>query len=720
MTKKSRRQFIQLATAGTMGGVAGCSSFLPADSSTDSTQTDSTQTDHSGNEGGTVEGTVTDLTGDAIADASIAAVVSGNGAVAEGATDAQGQFGIQELSGPAWLRVTASDFIPYTTAIKPGSSYQVALTPRTGAAALSFGGDVMFGRRFYEDDDPLEPHFQIPAGEHEAAHRSILQHISPPFQDADITSVNLETPLTTTSWRHPSKAYTFTSHPAAAEAMEQAGINYAALANNHAFDALTPGLDDTVQALDEAGIRNSGAGASSKEAWDPTYIETQGLTVGLISCATITGDQYDIDWSADNDSSKTHSVTGDDIPDTAATGSLTFSGDVGVATATAAQITDNVAVASANADIVAVQIHGGNEYQRTPTDEIERVTDAAIAAGADIVVNHHPHVTGGVELRDGALVAWSLGNLVFDQEFWATFPSNILTVHVTDEGIARAYVDPVLIEAYVPKGVVGKPRRWQLRQTATLSSDQFTLDDGTLEYRADSNSAVQTETQTLEGNGTIYTRKSGWVSRIVDGVSSVELGRDLLPTGTFDDSDVDSKQHEGALWRFGRGPDSNGPEFGHDGSGGVQLSRTAESTQRSILTTAERVPLTGPTTLLGLYQHETDSRLELLVRWYESVGGSEVDSVSIDLPQTTGWERLEQALETPDEAEYIRFYFRLYPPETGPERTAQFDDIRLIEWTAAETGSRAHDHLRVEDTVTVEFATASRSDRDILWDPLQQ
>jgi hypothetical protein len=335
-----------------------------------------------------------------------------------------------------------------------------------------------------------------------------------------------------------------------------------------------------------------------------------------------------------------------------------------------------------------------------------------------MVVNHHPHVTGGVELRDGALVVWSLGNLVFDQEFWATFPSNILTVHVTDEGVARAYVDPVLIEGYVPKGVVGKPRRWQLRQTAALSSDQFTLGDGTLEYRAASGLAVQTETQTLEEGGTIFTRKSGWVNRIVDGASSVELGRDLLPTGTFDDLDIDSKQHEGALWRFGRGPDANGPEFGHDGSGGIQLSRTAESIQRSILTTTERVPLAGSTTLLGLYRHETDSRLELLVRWYESVGGSEVDSVSIDLAQTGGWERLKQPLETPEEAEYIRFYFRLYPPESGPERTVQLDDIRLIEWSDAETASKAHDHLQLDDTATVEFAIGSQSDRDILWEPL--
>lgn len=714
MTERSRRQFIQLATAGTIGGVAGCSTLSPAESTPDSSPA---QQSVEGD--GQVEGNITDLNGDGIANANIDAIVPGSGSVAETTADQQGRFDIPELSRPAWIRVTASDFIPRTTAVEPGANRHIALTPRDGFASFSFGGDVMFGRRFYEDDDPLEPHFQIRPEERDTAHQSILQYISPLLQDADITSVNLETPLTTTAWRHPSKAYTFTSHPTAATAMEQAGIDYAALANNHAFDALTPGLEETAQALDGVGIETSGAGESSEEAWEPTYIETQGLTAGFISCATITGDQYDIDWAADSGSSTTHSVTADDIPETAATGTLKLSGDVGVAAATETQLTDRVSAASANADIVVVQIHGGNEYQREPTAKIERLTDAAISAGADVVVNHHPHITGGLERRDGALVAWTLGNLVFDQEFWVTFPSNILTVHVTDEGITRAYVDPVLIEGYVPKGIVGKPRKWQLRQTAALSSEQFTLRGGTVEYRAAVDSEVQTETQTLERSGTIYARESGWVNRIIDGDSSIELGRDLLPTGAFDNPDIDDRQHEGALWRFSRGPDSNGPSFGHDESGGVRLSRTADSTQRSILTTAERVPLAGPTTLLGRYRHETDSRLELLVRWYESVGGSEVDSVSVDLDQTAGWGRLEQALERPDGAEYIRFYFRLYPHEKGAERSAQLDDIRLIEWTDAEGGSKSHDYLRLQDTATIEFATNSQSDGGFSWEPIE-
>jgi poly-gamma-glutamate capsule biosynthesis protein CapA/YwtB (metallophosphatase superfamily) len=715
MERWSRREFVRFATVGTVAGTAGCSALRPNSTENGSSTTGN---DRQTQRSGPVSGRVVGLGGDGIADATIEALVPSRGSVAETTTDQQGRFEIRDLSSPVWLRATASTFIPRTVAVAPDASRRIPLTPRDGTVSLRFGGDVMFGRRFYENDDPLEPHAQIQPNERRASHDAILRYISPLLADADITSVNLETPLTTTAWRHPSKRYIFVSHPDAAPAMAQAGIDYVTLGNNHTFDALTPGLDDTLQALGSAGIESSGAGRSSDEAWEPAYFEEQGLTIGLVSCTTVTGERYDIDWAADSGQSETHTVTSDEVGGTTDTETLTFSGGIGVASATDERLSDAVTQAGANADVVVVQIHGGDEYRREPTERIEQLTETAISAGADVVVNHHPHVTGGLELRDGALVAWTLGNLVFDQEIWPAFPSYTLTVHVTDEGVARAYVDPLLIEGYVPKGVVGKPRTWQLRGTAELSSDRFSLADSMLEYVSDSDSMTRTTTRIVDGDGTIYTRESGWVSRIVDGASSVELGRDLLPTGTFDNPDIDDERYEGPLWRFSRGADSNGPEFGYDGSGGIQLSRTAGNTQRSILTTTERVPLAGSMTLLSRYRLETDSRLELLVRWYESTNSPPVDSISVDLGRTTGWERLERSLEIPAKANYIRFYFRLYPPDGGDERVAHIDDIRLIEWTGAETtGGKAYDHLRLRDSATIEFTTSSQ--RDVSWVELE-
>ncbi|WP_115865168.1 CapA family protein [Halorussus litoreus] len=719
MGEWSRREFVRLATVGAGMGIAGCSGRSPSESTENYSQTRQTS-QKPARSSEPVSGRVVDIDGDEIAGATLNGIVPTRGSVVETTTDNQGRFEVAEVDEPIWLRATKTGFIGRTVAVAPGTTPRIRLSPRAGTVALSFGGDVMFGRRFYEDDDPLEPHFQIRPDDRLESHQTILQYISPLLQDADITSVNLETPLTTTAWRHPSKRYHFVSHPDAAPAMASAGIDYVALGNNHTFDALTPGLNETLEVLSSAGIERSGAGKSGTAAWEPAYFEEQGLTVGLLSCTALTGGQYEIDWVADDGQSETYSVPGRAAAGVADAEELTVSGNVGTAAATHNRLSREVSRVDANADVTVVQIHGGTEYQREPTDEIRRLTEAASVAGADVVVNHHSHVTGGLELRDGTLVAWSLGNLVFEQELWPTFPSYVLSVHVTADGVTRAYADPLLLKGYVPKGVVGKPREWQLRETAALSADDFSLSGASLEYVTGDETTTRTVTRTLDGDGTIYTRNVGWVTRVVDREKSVELGRDLLPTGTFDDPDVDDERHEGPLWRFSRGADSNGPEFGYDGSGGVRLSRTADNSQRSILTTTERVPVTGPTTLLGRYRHETDARLELLVRWYESTSSSALESVSTDLDRTAGWERIEWSSSIPENATHVRFYFRLYPPDDGEERAATVDDLRLVEWSEADVGGgKDYDHLRVHGSATVQFSSNNRSGDDVTWNSLE-
>ena len=57
--------------------------------------------------------------------------------------------------------------------------------------------------------------------------------------------------------------------------------------------------------------------------------------------------------------------------------------------------------------------HWGKEYSPTHNRTQERMADYAIDCGADILIGAHPHVVQGIEKRDGALVLWSLGNLVF-------------------------------------------------------------------------------------------------------------------------------------------------------------------------------------------------------------------------------------------------------------------------------------------------------------------
>jgi poly-gamma-glutamate synthesis protein (capsule biosynthesis protein) len=74
------------------------------------------------------------------------------------------------------------------------------------------------------------------------------------------------------------------------------------------------------------------------------------------------------------------------------------------------------------------------------------VAHAAIDAGADLVVGHHPHVAQTVERYGRGLIVYSLGNTLFDIPRPATMRGHLLRVHATQAGLVRAELWPFWIE----------------------------------------------------------------------------------------------------------------------------------------------------------------------------------------------------------------------------------------------------------------------------------
>lgn len=661
-----------------------------------------------------VAGRVLDRDGEPVPSASIEAVRA-DASLAETDTGADGAFEL-DVDGPAWLRVDHDEYVSQCFALAPGDTPEVALSPREGTVSLSFAGDVMFGRRFYEpDDDPLSTCHRIDEDDRLESHREILRDTVPLLQEADVTSVNLESTLTTSEWVHPTKNYTYRSHPVAARALAEAGVDYAALGNNHVFDALEPGLTETVETLDGAGLHHSGAGRSSDAAWEPAVVERNGLDVAFISCATLVGVSNEVNWSADRDAAGTHTVEQGGR-------TLSFPADVGVAEPTTDRLRESVIDARERADVVVVQIHGGDEFQREPDERIETLTDAASDAGADLVVNHHPHVTGGLEYRGSTLVAWTLGNFVFDQGLWETLQSYVLQVDVGEDGVSRAAVEPILIEGYAPRGVVGEPRSQIRESTAGLSSEAFIPSRGTLEDLRGSPAEPATVTRSLEfeGEGAIVSRESGWIEELRAETGTARLGRDRLPTGGFEDVAVDDDRFEGALWRYGReGSPTVGANFGASGSGGARLSRHGGNEDREVLTPRHRLPLEGDSyTLTGRYRYNGTAGLEVLVSWYDDTSGESFDGETVALPGTDrDWQRFTRTFDAPERATHVNFFAFLGPPDESTVREAAFDEFRLVEWADADvSGGRQYDHVYVDGSAVADVGTTDGDDEsEVRW-----
>jgi poly-gamma-glutamate synthesis protein (capsule biosynthesis protein) len=109
-------------------------------------------------------------------------------------------------------------------------------------------------------------------------------------------------------------------------------------------------------------------------------------------------------------------------------------------------------VAGGPVDIVVVLLHAGTEYAAEPSPDQVAVARAAIDAGADLVVGHHPHVTQTVERYGDGLIVYSLGDAVFDIPRRVAMQGDLLRVHVTRQGLTQAELWPIWIsEAIQPR-----------------------------------------------------------------------------------------------------------------------------------------------------------------------------------------------------------------------------------------------------------------------------
>ena len=114
---------------------------------------------------------------------------------------------------------------------------------------------------------------------------------------------------------------------------------------------------------------------------------------------------------------------------------------------TAANVKADVAAArAAGADVVIVFPHWGTEYDPTPFAGQRKLAQAAIDAGADMVIGNHAHWAAGMEIYKGKPIWYALGNFVFDQT-WSEPTMEGITLELTFQGtrLVQVHMRPHLI-----------------------------------------------------------------------------------------------------------------------------------------------------------------------------------------------------------------------------------------------------------------------------------
>lgn len=224
----------------------------------------------------------------------------------------------------------------------------------SAAGDFTLGTDETFG---YIDSFDIE------------AHNNGLEYfgdgLNDIFKEDDFTTVNLETTLTTATEK-AEKKFRFKGDPSYAKILRNEGIEAVNLANNHIFDYLEKGYQDTISSLEKEQIAYFG--------YDNHYItEIKDVKIG---CLGYEG------WS---DTIELRKRVSQDIQKLR---------DQGV-------------------QIIIVHYHWGAERQYVPHQGQQSLGRYTIDNGADLVLGHHPHVVQGIEEYKGKFIVYSLGNFMF-------------------------------------------------------------------------------------------------------------------------------------------------------------------------------------------------------------------------------------------------------------------------------------------------------------------
>ncbi|MBU1637821.1 CapA family protein, partial [bacterium] len=134
----------------------------------------------------------------------------------------------------------------------------------------AFTGDIMLARGY---ESSIIPTYGV---------EYIFEPTLSLLESADFTSVNLESPLTTASVRHPTKGIVFKGNPSNVAGLVYAGVDYATLANNHIIDYMEAGMLETMSVLDAQGILHSGAGMNDVLARRPAFVSRNGLSLAML------------------------------------------------------------------------------------------------------------------------------------------------------------------------------------------------------------------------------------------------------------------------------------------------------------------------------------------------------------------------------------------------------------------------------------------------------
>lgn len=409
---------------------------------------------------------------------------------------------------------------------------------------MFFGGDTSFGRRMLDSSDstpfdkmPLnDPLAPIQVDDPLPGSLQSFEHVRAVFDSPDFKVLNLESPvITDPTTAHPVKDYSFFTLPASLDALKIIGVDYVSLGNNHVYDYLESGVEQTLKYINEYQIPNSGLGRNTKEAFEPYVARVKQDDFSFISVNTISGDKHEINYVAKDNKGG------------AADGRLYD------------ELSLKVEEALLKKQIPVVQYHTGDEYTYEPSPFAHGNMKKALDMGSAFVIAHHPHIAQGFEWYKGKFIAHSLGNFLLDQMRLETMLGVGAELDIENGEVVGATGVPLYLEDYRPRLISGNLNTNLINRLSEKSINAVVYEQGgraqvlgPTETLLESERFVDLEVSIgASGHQIIDLRehlKEKEYLKAVETTLSLKVGRDILEYGDFEDYDIDNDRFELARW----------------------------------------------------------------------------------------------------------------------------------------------------------------------------
>lgn len=291
-------------------------------------------------------------------------------------------------------KAAAQDAVSMNVNSETSSEAADAVVMNPVSLTLSVVGDCTLGTdETFDYDTSLNAYYENYGSAY------FLQNVKSIFSQDDLTIANFEGTLTESDARED-KTFAFKGPASFTSILTDGSVEAVNTANNHSHDYGDQSYEDTMTALDAAGIVHFG--------YDETAVmDVKGIKVGMVGI-------YELKDHLEREQ----------------------------------QLKDNIAKVKADgAQLIVVIFHWGNETETVPDSNQTTLGRLAIDEGADLVCGHHPHVLQGIETYKGKNIVYSLGNFCFGGN---SSPSDMDTMiyqqtfTITSEGVQADNVTNVI------------------------------------------------------------------------------------------------------------------------------------------------------------------------------------------------------------------------------------------------------------------------------------